>query len=272
MSETTRMPSTIRHGSNIGQPMTRREGILKVTGKATYAADNNPPGLLHAVCAVSTISRGRVTALDIAAAKAHPGVVEVMTPANRPAVAHDPDEKSGMFDFKLDLLQSDHVRYANQPIAVVIAETLEAAMEGAALLAPRYEVETPSIGLDAGESYVPPMVGVGLPSETSHGDIDAGLAAAAHRVEATYETPAQYHNQMEPHAVVAVWDGDNLRVDTPSQGLGIMQDRIARLLDMSPDQDPHPLAPSSAAVSAARASSPAPSCSASSPPAWSAAR
>jgi xanthine dehydrogenase YagR molybdenum-binding subunit len=191
-TNTTRMPANIRHGSSIGQPMTRRDGLLKVTGRARYAADNNPPGLLHAVCAVSTISRGRVAALDVAAAKAHPGVVEVMTPANRPAVAHDPDEKSGMFDFKLDLLQSDRVRYANQPIAVVLAETLEAAMEGARLLAPHYEIETPAIGLDDGESFAPPAVGVGLPTETSHGDIEAGLAAAEHRIDATYETPAQY--------------------------------------------------------------------------------
>ena len=231
-TNTTRMPANMRHGSNIGQPLTRRDGLLKVTGRARYAADNHPPGMLYAVCAVSTISRGRVTALDIAAAKAHPGVVEVMTPANRPAVAHDPDEKSGMFDFKLDLLQSDHVRYANQPIAMVIAETLEAATEGAILLKPQYEIETPAVGLDSGKSFAPPSVGVGIPTETHHGDVDAGLAAAAHRIDATFETPAQYHNQMEPHAVVAVWDGDNVVIDTPTQGLGIMQDRIARLLDI----------------------------------------
>jgi xanthine dehydrogenase YagR molybdenum-binding subunit len=232
---TSGMPANIRHGSNIGQPLTRRDGLLKVTGRAVYAADNHPPGMLYAVCAVSTIARGRVAALDIAAAKAHPGVVEVMTPANRPAVAHDPDEKSGMFDFKLDLLQSDRVRYANQPIAVVIAETFEAAVEGATLLAPRYDVETPAVGLDDGDPFVPPVVGFGLPSETRHGDVEAGLAGAAHRIEATYETPAQYHNQMEPHAVVAAWDGDRLSVDTPSQGLAIIQERIARLLDIPMD-------------------------------------
>jgi xanthine dehydrogenase YagR molybdenum-binding subunit len=234
----TRMPANIRHGSNIGQPLTRRDGLLKVTGRARYAADNHPPGMLYAVCAVSTIARGRVAALDIAAAKAHPGVVEVMTPANRPAVAHDPDEKSSPFDFKLDLLQSDHVRYPNQPIALVIAETLEAATEGAILLAPRYEIETPAIGLDDGKSFVPPVVGPGLPSETSHGDVEAGLAAAKHRIDASYETPPQYHNQMETHAVVAVWNGDSVEIDTPTQGLAIMQERIARLLGL-PQENIH---------------------------------
>src|SRR5579863_5554141 len=81
----------VRHGSSIGQPLTRRDGILKVTGQARYAADNHPAGMLHAALAVSTIARGRVTALDVAAAKAHPGVIEVMTPQNRPALAEDPD-------------------------------------------------------------------------------------------------------------------------------------------------------------------------------------
>jgi xanthine dehydrogenase YagR molybdenum-binding subunit len=114
----------IRHGSNIGQPLTRRDGVLKVTGAARYAADHHPPGMLYAVLAVSSIARGRVTFLDVAAAKAHPGVVEVITPANRPALAQDPDEKPDPLTFRLDLLQSDRVRYAGQPIAVVIAKTL----------------------------------------------------------------------------------------------------------------------------------------------------
>ena len=70
----------IRHGSSIGQPLTRRDGPLKVTGHATYAADNHPPGMLYAALAVSGVARGRVASLDVAAAKAHPGVVEVMTP------------------------------------------------------------------------------------------------------------------------------------------------------------------------------------------------
>ena len=153
--------------------------ILKVTGRARYAADNHPPGMLYAVLAVSSIARGRVTFLDVPAAKAHPGVVEVMTPANRPPLAQDPDEKTNPFMFRLDVLQNDHVRYANQPIAVVIAETLEAATEGAALLAPRYETEPARIGLDAVESFVPPGVGVGNPAEVHRGDVEAGLAAAS---------------------------------------------------------------------------------------------
>jgi xanthine dehydrogenase YagR molybdenum-binding subunit len=83
----TQTPAHVRHGSNIGQPLTRRDGVLKVKGEARYAADNHPPGMLHAALAVSSIARGRVTFLDVQAAKRHPGVVEVMTPANRPPLA-----------------------------------------------------------------------------------------------------------------------------------------------------------------------------------------
>jgi xanthine dehydrogenase YagR molybdenum-binding subunit len=222
-------PAHLRHGSNIGQPLTRRDGILKVTGAATYAADNQPPGMLYAVLAVSRIARGRVTALDVAAAKAHPGVIEVMTPANQPALAEDPDAKTNPFMFRLDLLQNDSVRYANQPIAVVIAETLEAAAEGVFLLRPGYESEPARVGLDDAASFAPPSVGVGNPTVTEIGDIEAGLAAADRRIEAEYQTAAQYHNPLEPHAVVAVWDGDRLIVDTPSQALGMARGRIAGL-------------------------------------------
>src|ERR1700726_2825777 len=116
----TQAPAHLRHGSNIGQPLTRRDGVLKVKGEARYAADNHPPGMLHAALAVSSIARGRVTFLDVQAAKRHP--------------ADAPDAKPNPFMFRLYLLQNDGVRYVNQPIAVVIAETLEAATEGAALL------------------------------------------------------------------------------------------------------------------------------------------
>src|SRR6478609_7837811 len=172
----TRSPARVRHGSNIGQPLTRRDGVLKVTGAARYAADQHPPGMLYAVLAVSSIARGRVAFLDLAAAKAHPGVVEVMTPANRPPLVGDPEAKTDPFMFRLDVLQNDRVRYAHQPIAVVIAETLEAATEAAVLLAPCYEVEPARMGLDAVESFVPPVVGPGFPTELHYGDAEAGLA------------------------------------------------------------------------------------------------
>jgi xanthine dehydrogenase YagR molybdenum-binding subunit len=226
-------PAHIRMGSSIGQPLTRREGVLKTTGAARYAADAHPPGMAYAALAVSSVARGRVTALDVAAAQAHPGVIAVMTPANAPRLALDPDAKLHPFMFRMDLLQNDQVRYANQPIAVVVAETLEAATEGAMLLAPNYETEPARVGLDSNESFTPQAVGVGSPASESRGDVAGGLAAAAVRVEAVYETPPQYHNAMEPHAIVAAWDGDTLSIDTPSQGMAMAKDRIAGLFGIA---------------------------------------
>jgi xanthine dehydrogenase YagR molybdenum-binding subunit len=225
----TQNPAHLRMGSSIGQPLTRREGVLKTTGAATFAADNHKPGMLYAVLAVSRIARGRVATLNLQAARAHPGVIEIMTPENAPKLATDPDAKHHPFMFRLDLLQNNKVRYANQPIAVVIADSLEAATEGAALLAPTYETEPARIGLDAAESFIPKAVGPGAPPEETHGDVEAGLAAAANRIEATYETPAQYHNAMEPHAVVAEWTGNTLRVEMPSQAMAMTKDRLAGL-------------------------------------------
>jgi xanthine dehydrogenase YagR molybdenum-binding subunit len=230
-----RTQTHVRHGSSIGQPMTRRDGVLKVTGGARYAADNHPAAMLYAVLAVSSIARGRVTSLDVAAAKAHPGVVDVMTPDHKPELAQDPDEKTNPFMFRLDLLQNDRVRYANQPIAVVIAETLEAATEGAWLLTPRYHVEPARVGLDSVDGFAPPTVGVGNPAEAHKGDVEAELAAADVRIDVSYETAPQYHNAMEPHAIVATWFDDMLSIDTPSQGMAMAQGRIAGLFGIPPE-------------------------------------
>ncbi len=208
-----------RFGSNAGQPITRRDGMLKVTGQATYAADNHPEGLLYAVTAVSSIARGRVAALDVEAARGHPGVVEVLTPANCPPLALDPDNKFHPFAFRFEALKGDKVRYPGQPIALVVAETLEAATEGAALLNPRYETEPARTGLSNGERFTPDAAGVGGPARTAIGDIAAGFAAATTVTERAYETPAQYHNAMEPHAVVAQWDGDKVILDMPNQAI-----------------------------------------------------
>lgn len=216
------MPDTLtRFGSNSGQPTTRRDGIAKVTGQATFAADNHPEGMLHAVYVPAGIARGRVAHLEVEAARAHPGVTHVITPGNRPDLPGDPDAKPTRFSFRIEVLQDDTVRYAGQPIALVLAETLEAATEGARLLAPRYEAEPPRTGLDDNAPFAVKEPGFGAPGDTVHGDPEAGHAAAATSIDATYDTPPQYHNAMESHAVVAQWDGDRLTLDTPSQALAM---------------------------------------------------
>ena len=232
---TARATGHVRLGSNAGQPMTRRDGRAKVTGAATYAADNRPDGLLHAVFAGAGIARGRVVHLDVDAALAHPGVVDVMTPANRPPLALDPDGKSYPFAWRTEVLQDDGVRYAGQPVALVTAETLEAATEGARLLAPRYETETAHVGFDDGETYTPTTAGVRGTPDFATGDLPAGEAAATRTTETRIDTPLQYHNAMEPHAIVAAWDGDRLTVDTPNQAIVLSRGIFARYFDIPPE-------------------------------------
>ncbi len=217
MSDTR--PPASRFGSNSGQSFTRRDGIAKVTGTATFAADNHPDGLLYAVYVPATIARGRVSHLDVAAAKAHPGVAEVITPANRPILDGDPESKGFMFAFRFEALQDNTVRYANQPIALVLGETLEAATEGARLLNPQYEALPARVGLNGDTPYKVEVGSFGRPGQTVYGDVAAGHAAAVQSVDLTYETPEQYHNAMETHAVVAEWQGDHVTLDMPNQAI-----------------------------------------------------
>lgn len=217
--------------------MNHVDGLAKVKGAAIYAADNMPRGVLHAVLAVSSIARGRVAFLDVDAAKEHPGVVDVMTSRNRPSLAIDPDLKQGPFAYRMELLQGDEVRYANQAIAVVIAETLDAATEGAALLAPRYDALPARVDLQAEASFTPPTVGLGIPPVLGTGDVEAGLASAAVRIDAIYETPTQFHNPIEPHSIVAAWDDDgNLSIDMPTQSLMLARGRLAELFGIAPEK------------------------------------
>jgi xanthine dehydrogenase YagR molybdenum-binding subunit len=224
----------MRHGTTIGQPLSRREGRLKVTGTARYSADHHPDGLLHAVLAAASIARGRVASIETSAAEAHPGVVKVLTPQNAPKLAKSPDEKSNGFAFRFEALQDDKVRYAQQPIAVVIAETLEAATEGVALLQVHYETEPARVGLDALEPFTPPAVGPGAPADEGKGNVDEGLKAADQAVDLTFDMAAQYHNALEPHAILAQWTGEKLRLHMPSQAMSMAQARIGELFGISP--------------------------------------
>src|SRR5204863_3390604 len=178
-----------RGGSSmsIGQATRRVEGPRKVTGAARYAADNYPDDTLHAVMVGSPIAAGRVTAIDAARASAVPGVVRVLTHSDVPklpklempaAITHMP-------------LQSDEVRWEGQAVALVVAETLEAAEEAAALV--RVSI-TPTTALIPGKGHLesPPESGFWTVKGTK-GDPQHGFAAAAARIEQSYFQPTRNH-------------------------------------------------------------------------------
>ncbi len=128
----------------IGQPISRLEGHLKVTGAAKYAGEYNVPGLLYGYVVNSTITRGEIVKIHTEAIKALPGVVEVFTHENRPSLAWfdlqyaDMDAPPGS---PFRPLHNADVKYNGQPIALVVAETYELARYAAFRLAVDYEEE-----------------------------------------------------------------------------------------------------------------------------------
>src|SRR5215210_5828429 len=128
----------------IGQPVSRVDGRQKVTGGATYAAEFDVANVAHAAVVRSTVASGRITAVDSAAAERAPGVVAVLTHRNAPRLAYR--EHKGAVDpdvgERLHVLQDDRVSHQGQPIALVVADTLEQAIHAAALVRVTYTAET----------------------------------------------------------------------------------------------------------------------------------
>jgi xanthine dehydrogenase YagR molybdenum-binding subunit len=188
----------------VGAPLSRVDGRLKVTGQAKYAADHEPEGVVHAVVVDSSIGRGRITGIDTRAAEAEPGVLKVIHHRNAPELPYGPNPGSlNLPGERLRVFQDDQVRFHGQPIAVVVATTLEAAQHAANLLKVDYDSEQPVTDL----SDAPPA---GDPRTYARGDAEAALQSAAVRLEMTYRLSRDHHNAMELHATVAQWDGDRL--------------------------------------------------------------
>jgi xanthine dehydrogenase YagR molybdenum-binding subunit len=224
----------------VGQPVDRRDGRLKVTGRARYAAEFDIDNLAHAVLVQSTIASGEIAGFDLAAAQAVPGVLAILTPDNAPRLAQS--ESSASLIAK-PLLQDSLVYYNGQHIAVVVADTLERAQQAAALVRVEYrEVEAQIRMEDAlGAAYPPKHFRNGArPPDSRRGDPEAALAAAPVRIDATYTTPVEHHNPMEPHATIALWEGDGdnrrLTVYSATQGISSTSQSLARLFGMKPEQ------------------------------------
>ncbi len=226
---------------SVGKPLDRVDARLKVTGRATYTADHNLPGLTHAVLVTSAIAKGRIASIDTIAAEHVPGSLAVLTHKNRPKLAIDPAkvDPSSPADRALQVLQDDRVYYGNQPVAVAVAETLEVAFEAAARVVVRYEAEQPSVTLGAGteNSYVPAkMGGAGDKATSQRGDPAGALSEADTRIEEIYSTPFHTHSPMEPHATIAVWEGaEKLTIYDTSQGIFGDRKRMAALLGLEPE-------------------------------------
>jgi len=194
----------------IGQPISRFDGRLKVTGKADYTADIAVPALLHAAIVSSRIARGRIRAIDVRAAERVPGVLAVFTYQNMPRMNLTPKPWSHLHPHGQSYLplQDDKILYGEQPIALVVGARLDQAAFAGTLIEVDYETEQPAVfGLDSVKNAVDPPQFL-WPVASSVGDADAAITDAEITIKQTYTTSDRHHNPMEPHATTAIWDAD----------------------------------------------------------------
>ncbi|WNG50579.1 xanthine dehydrogenase family protein molybdopterin-binding subunit [Archangium minus] len=213
----------------------------KVRGATRYTADHVIPGLAHAMLAVATIGRGRVVSIDTNAARAVPGVRLVLTHLDTAGLQSAGFLMNGGYGFQsLQPMLGAEIAYRGQPIALVVADTPEAAIEGAALVRATYEQEAISVTLDAPGAETLAQADSPLPkpafADRVVGDAEGALTTAAVRVDTTFQGPPQHQNPMELLATVAQWRQGVLTVRDPTQNAEAVRHGLARVFGLTPDK------------------------------------
>lgn len=234
--------------SIIGQSVSRVDGRQKVTGGATYAAEFNVQNLAHGAIVRSTVACGRISAIDSAAAEMLPGVVAVLTHHNTPSLPYRP-HKAGVdpdVGERLHVLQDDRIVHQGQPVALVIAETLEQADYAATLIRVTYAPDAGSTDIECAEP-IPPTEqqtdqGKRRPSETCRGDPYGALESAEVKIEQTYVIPRENHNPIEMHATIASWEGERLTLWDKTQWVHNTAEEIAAVFGL-PAENIHVISP-----------------------------
>jgi xanthine dehydrogenase YagR molybdenum-binding subunit len=223
----------------VGQQVSRVDGPLKVTGSARYSGEITLPDLAYAQIVGAEVASGRIT-IDTSQAERAPGVAGILTQHNTPKVNQVPLVPSllggpapGETFFPM---QDDVIHYAGQPVAVVVADTLEQAQYAATLVRASY-AEAPSvttIDQGRGDAYEPERIFGGLiPGSIRRGNVQDGLAAADLRIDASFRFAANHHNPIEALTTMAAWDGDQLTLYDSCQGIKAVQVTVAALLGLS---------------------------------------
>lgn len=204
--------------TRLGEATPRVDARLKVTGEARFPSDLPVDNPAWAVLVTSTIARGRILAFHLDAARAVPGLLDILTFENTRGQVKTPVGFMGVGE--TTTLETDRVMHDGQIIAVVLAETFEAAREAACRVTVDYEEEESATGLDS------PGATVAVLAEASRrhhdpevGDAEAAFAAAPVRLEQTYTTPTQHHSAMELYTATCFWNDGKLTVYEPTQFL-----------------------------------------------------
>ena len=220
----------------IGQPFSRVDGRLKVTGKATFAAEYKVENVAHGALVFSQIARGKIKNIETSAARNAPGVILVLTHENAPEMKKTPvfgsdSEEMGAASSSILYLNTDEVYFNGQPVAVVVAETLEQAEHAATLVAVEYEEKQAKLILQAEkpDAVLPEHI-PGEPSDLKQGDAEGALAEALYKVDNIYTTPPFNHNAIELHATLAEWSEDekSLTVYDSTQYVIGVQEMLAK--------------------------------------------
>lgn len=225
------MEATTSSNKSSAAGMSRIDGRLKVTGAAKYSAEYAIPGLTYGVLVGSTISKGRVTVIDIKKASGAPGVLAVITHLNTPKIPGYYPEPGKTVSPKgpLKVFFSDQILFSGQPVAIVIADTYERALFAASLVKPHYQKEKHLTSLTDNKSkaFIPKDNG-----EYKRGNVGAWQSAPV-KVEEEYLLPTEVHNPMEMHAIIARWDApDKLTVWTKTQGVKDTQNTLSQLFKL----------------------------------------
>jgi xanthine dehydrogenase YagR molybdenum-binding subunit len=214
----------------VGKPMDRVDGPLKVAGAAPYAyeiREGSAPA--YGVIVSAGSGKAKINFIETAAAEAAPGVLLVMTHRNAPAQG-DPSPDT------VPQLRGPDILHNGEAVALVVAEHFEQARAAAQMIEIGYEHLDGAYNFTAltGTAITPPE-GMFKP-DSSTGDFDAHFPAAAVQVDVTYTTPAQSQAMMEPHATLAMWDGDSVTLYTANQMLNPARETIAATLKIAPEQ------------------------------------
>jgi xanthine dehydrogenase YagR molybdenum-binding subunit len=220
----------------IGRPVHRVDGRAKVTGAARYGADHLPPHAAHAFLVTSAIARGRIRSMDTASVRGMRGVLLVLTHENMQGVLAPVGSlgSRGPMAFPKAPLASNEIFFADQIVAVVIADSFEQARDAALSMRVDYAPQQATASMDDPGSAVIEGESQQGESQLSHGDADAAWRRAAVKIHQRYETPAQHHNPIELFQATCAWNAGRLDVWESSQHSRAYQHGLAKQLRIDP--------------------------------------
>ena len=221
--------------ANMGAPVPRYEARLKVTGEARYPGDVSLTNPAYAVLVTSAIAKGRIKDLNLDNARAVSGVLEILTHENTAEL------KQVKFGRQCSTSIQDlgpEIRHDGQIVAMVVADTFEAATEAAHAVSVTYAEEAPSATF--GSSGLKEEDATTVSAQHRHmpgaGDAGSAIAAAEVTIDVEYATPAQHHNPIELFSTTCLWTDDRLTIYEPSQFVYGLKNNVAERLGIEPER------------------------------------